>query len=94
MPEEITIEEYRRLTKRTKGGGAALPSVPQGQRASAGWVADYEEAGGRGWSFSTDCVVCWAWRGKERTGDFAYLGTYASPAGVYRLAVVAALKRG
>lgn len=94
MPEEITLEEYRRLTKRTKRRAPTLPSSPSGTRCPAGWASDYEEAGERGWQFGTDCLSCWAWRGKERTGDYLYQGDYASPAGVYRLAVEECLKRG
>lgn len=82
---------YKAPKQKTKRG-ATLPTASLGTRCPNGWVADYDEAGRRGWQFATDAVHCWAWKPTgEMTQPVAYLGDYATAAGVYRLAVVEVL---
>lgn len=74
---------------------ANVPTATLGTRAPNGWVADYDEAGRRGWQFATDAVHCWAWKPTgEMTQPVDYLGSYATAAGCYRLAVEECLKHG
>ncbi len=87
MKEEITIEEYRRLTGGKQKKGRRPSTEP---RSENGWAQDYDRAGALGWQFSTDGFTCCAWRGAERLGPFP-LGNYAGCGGYYREAVKAAL---
>jgi hypothetical protein len=98
---EITLAEYRALREPKKAPGrqkrarsASIPTAAPEPRTPAGWGADYDEAGRRGWFFTQNASECWGWKpGGLQTARYP-LRVYASAAGTLRGAVVAALEVG